>query len=180
MATASSQRPAVSIGDHDMSSTPSAACSVPVGSNNQHLPPLARTVAAHNCITSGFVEVTNTGPGAVTTAGITIETVFPDLGGPKTSTACSPRATVRSPDGAVPRSTPPPRDAHQSATGPAPDTTGKRFFARAARRFAVPLRRARIALKPITATISTTTANAQIRVYSRLPHASTFLVPASP
>jgi hypothetical protein len=51
-------------------------------------PDLARAAAVTR-ITSGLVEVDTTGPVAARIAGMMTEDVFPDRGGPKTSTELS-------------------------------------------------------------------------------------------
>ena len=67
-------------------------------------------------ITSGFVDVDTTGPVCASTAGMITPLVFPDRGGPSSSTARSLRANRASPPVVSPRYTPPPARQQRSRT----------------------------------------------------------------
>src|ERR1700721_369558 len=88
MSKASSHCEDADTGDHARGATPLGRSTVPLGSYRRVSPARARAGAV-NVITSGLVEVETTGPLAARTEGTMIDEVFPDRGGPKTSTARS-------------------------------------------------------------------------------------------
>ena len=91
---ASSQRAQPVTGDHRTRSTPAGAATVPLGSYSEARSVRVRAASAVASSTSGFVEVDTTAPRAPRTVGTTSPDVFPDRGGPRTSTACSAGAHI--------------------------------------------------------------------------------------
>jgi hypothetical protein len=93
-------------GDHRSRCNPLGGL-LPVGSNSHNRP--ERTRAGHvNAATSGLVEVDTAGPVWAISAGIITALVFPDRGGPSSSTARCERANRNVPSLASPRYAPPP------------------------------------------------------------------------
>jgi hypothetical protein len=84
------------IGDHRNLVTPGGASTVPAGSNNQHRP-LRDLTSRDASRTSSLVEAETTAPVAARTFGTTTDVVFPDRGGPITSSADSGRAKTQRP-----------------------------------------------------------------------------------
>ena len=97
--SALSQLEAAVTGDHDRRRIPDGkAVGSPEGSNTHTCPTRerARHVASS---TSRLVAVETTGPGAASSAGMTIVLVFPERGGPRIITACSGSAVTQRPPG---------------------------------------------------------------------------------